>query len=430
MGTFILFSGRLGDVFGYKRMLLIGFAWFSLWSVVAGCAVYSSHVLFVFARVLQGVGPALCMPNALAILGATYAPGPRKAMVFALFGAMAPGGAILGAAFAGLFALAFWPWAFWSFAIALACLAVAGHFILPDPPYKVAQDTPLRTKIHDLDLPGAFTGVVALVLFNFAWNQAPITGWQSPAPIVTLILGVLFGAAFFVVEMRYSHNPLIPFGALNADVSFVLAAVACGWSCFGIWLFYTWQRNEVVTGASPLLATAYFAPVAVSGAVAAIVTGMVLAYLGPAVVMALALLWFTVGSILSATAPVGQTYWAQMFVTTVVMPWGMDMSFPAATLILSDAVRKEHQGIAASLVSTIVNYSISIGLGLGGTVEVYTNNGGNTPADLLKGYHAAQYFGIGLAGLGILVCAAFLFKEFRSKGGKKVEAEENQKPEA
>ena len=91
IGSFILISGRLGDMFGYKRMLVIGFGWFSLWSMIAGLAVYSNHVLFVFARVFQGIGPAITLPNGLALLGATYAPGRRKDMVFALFGAAAPG---------------------------------------------------------------------------------------------------------------------------------------------------------------------------------------------------------------------------------------------------------------------------------------------------------------------------------------------------
>ena len=106
VGTFIMISGRFGDIFGYKRMLIIGFAWFSLWSMILGLSVYSNHVLFTFARVFQGIGPAIALPNALAILGATYAEGPRKHMVFSIFGATAPGGAVIGAAFAGLFALA------------------------------------------------------------------------------------------------------------------------------------------------------------------------------------------------------------------------------------------------------------------------------------------------------------------------------------
>ncbi|TKA70643.1 hypothetical protein B0A55_05744 [Friedmanniomyces simplex] len=77
------------DVFGYKRMLVIGYSWFAFWSMVAGLAVYSNYVLFVFARVLQGIGPSICLPNGLALLGALYDAGTRKNMAFAMFGAEA-----------------------------------------------------------------------------------------------------------------------------------------------------------------------------------------------------------------------------------------------------------------------------------------------------------------------------------------------------
>jgi hypothetical protein len=95
VGTFILLSGRCGDLFGYKNMLVVGFAWFAVWNVVAGCSVYvagnGGQVLFIFARVLGGMGPAVLLPNALGLLGATYRNGRRKDMVFSLFGACAPG---------------------------------------------------------------------------------------------------------------------------------------------------------------------------------------------------------------------------------------------------------------------------------------------------------------------------------------------------
>lgn len=87
------------------------------------------------------------------------------------------------------------------------------------------------------------------------------------------------------------------------------------------------------------------------------------------------------------------------------------MSFPAATLILSNAVKKEHQGIAASLVATVVNYSISLGVGFAGTVEVHVNNHGKTKADLLRGYKGALYLGVGLASLGLIICLVFLARD-------------------
>ena len=108
----------------------------------------------------------------------------------------------------------------------------------------------------------------------------------------------------------------------------------------------------------------------------------------------------------------------------------MDMSLPAATILLSNAVSKEHQGEAASLVNTVVNYSISLGLGFAGTVDVHINKGGRTPEDVLKGYRAAFYMGMspkslkgrnqnandsagmGLSGFGLFLSLTFLARSY------------------
>lgn len=402
-------------MFGYKTIYLIGMSWFSLWSLVCGLAVYSNHVLFVFGRVLQGIGPALILPNGLAILGATYAPGRKKSLAFAAFAATAPAGSVIGATFSGLFALKWWPWTFWTFSIVLAATVALAYVVIPPVPSSHRENRPdtNRGMIEHLDIPGALTGVAGLILINFAWNQAPIAGWQEPYVYVTLILGIIFIAAYFLIEIRYSKHPLVPFDALSSDVAFVLGAVACGWGSFGIWVWYTWQFLLELRGNSPLLGSASFVPVVISGALAAAVVGLLLHRAGPPLVMLLALLAFTIGSILMATCPIDQTYWAQSFVSFVITPWGMDMSFPAATILLSNAVAREHQGIAASLVNTVVNYSIALGLGIAGTVEYQINNGGETQADKLKGYRGSYYLGIGLAGFGVLICFIYLIKSKR-----------------
>lgn len=126
--------------------------------------------------------------------------------------------------------------------------------------------------------------------------------------------------------------------------------------------------------------------------------------------MIIALCAFMTSSILTATLPPDQIYWGQIFVCTIVAPFGMDMSFPSATLVISDSVAKRHQGVAASLVNTVVNYSISMGLGFAGTVEVNVNRGGTTPQDQLLGFRGALYLGIGLAGLGVCIAITFLAK--------------------
>ncbi|KAF2773289.1 MFS general substrate transporter [Teratosphaeria nubilosa] len=414
VGTFILLSGRLGDVFGYKRMLIIGYAWFAIWEMVAGLSVYSNYVLFIWARVLMGIGPSIALPNSLALLAILYEPGRRKNMAFAVFGATAPAGSIIGSAFAAIFALraAWWPWTFWSSAIVLAVASAMVAWFIPDPQVTPALPGSLRATFEMLDLPAAAVGITALVLINFAWNQAPIVGWHAAYVPVCLVLGVLLLPVFFYLEIKVSSEPLVPFSALNSTTAFVLGCVACGWANFGIWVFYLWQILEVLRGTSPLLASAYLTPLVVSGAAAAIVTGWLLAHVKPAWLMVVALSAFTASSLLIATVPPNQIYWAQIFVTTIVAPWGMDMSFPAATVYISNSIEKAKQGVAASLINTVVNYSISLGLGFAGTIETHVNNGGVTAADTLRGYRGALYMGIGLAGLGLALSLSFLVKQY------------------
>jgi len=87
VGTFVLIAGRLGDLYGHKRMVVFGWSWFGLWSLIAGFSAFPrSPILFDVCRALQGIGPAILLPNALAIVGRAYQPGQRKNMVFALFG--------------------------------------------------------------------------------------------------------------------------------------------------------------------------------------------------------------------------------------------------------------------------------------------------------------------------------------------------------
>lgn len=169
-------------------------------------------------------------------------------------------------------------------------------------------------------------------------------------------------------------------------------------------VYYAFQFLLVVRGQTPLLTSAQFVPCAISGLCAAVTTGILMSRIRHAYIMLIALLCFTVGTILFATAPINQIYWAQTFVSMVVTPWGMDMSFPAGTLILSAAMPREHQGLAASLVSTVVNYSISLGLGFAGTVE---SNVDHDRTNVLKGFRGALYMGIGLASLGVAVAALF-----------------------
>ncbi|KAI0194148.1 major facilitator superfamily transporter [Astrocystis sublimbata] len=427
VGTFILLAGRLGDIYGYKRLFLIGNIWFAVFSLLAGFSVFipiqtsmfdqSRYTFFLLARILQGIGPALMIPNGVALLGITYVPGPRKAMLFAIFGAMAPASAIISPAITSLFALIWWPYAFWILATVLVIVAIAGLYVIPDPPTTTERNDDNVTESQhyrgladfctELDIPGALTGISGLAFISIALNQGSLAGWQHTYVSVLLVIGIVLCSIFVIVE-KHARKPLIPLEALNLGVGFVLAAVGCGWGCFGIYIYYIWEFYEVLRRASPLLATAWHSPLFVSGIAAALTTGFIIHRVGPAVVMALALLAFTIGITLIATTPIDQSYWLQTFFCNIIITWGMDLSFPAATLMLSDLVAREHQGIAASLVTTVVNYSGALSLGIAGAVELNVSGGGRTPQEILKGYRGAWYLGIGLGVTGFLISLVFV----------------------
>jgi MFS family permease len=325
VGTFILIAGRLGDIYGHKKLFIAGFLWFSLWSVLAGFAVYSGPILFDCCRAFQGVGPAFLLPNGIAILGTTYEPVMRKAMVFSAFGAMAPSGFVIGALFSSLFAeFVWWPWAFWVMGIICLLLGVISIFLIPHT-QPTLNDSTSSVWIR-ADIAGCLTGVSGLVLVNFAWNRAPAVGWSKLYVYVLLIVGLIFLAIFWQIEKR-AKFPLVPIASMTADIGYIFACIACGWGSFGIWVYYSWQFIEQLRGISPLLGTAQFTPVVVAGLVAALTTGFIFTKVPGSVLMIISLVAFCIGPILVATGPVHQTYWAQLFVSIFVMPFGIYVSY-------------------------------------------------------------------------------------------------------
>ena len=177
VGTFILIAGRLGDMFGHKRLFIAGFFWYGLWSIIAGLSNYAhSEIFFDVCRAMQGIGPAVMVPNSLAILGRAYPPGRRKEMVFSIYGATAPNGFIIGAVFGSLLAQRVsWPWEFYIMGIACFVFGSVAIVVIPSAPQEDHAGSNLS-----FDYLGAITGVAGLVMFNVAWNQAPTVGWDSP----------------------------------------------------------------------------------------------------------------------------------------------------------------------------------------------------------------------------------------------------------
>lgn len=321
VGTFIFVSGRLGDVYGHRLLFIIGFLWFGLWSILGGFSVWSNPIFFDCCRAFQGIGPALLLPNSVAILGRSYPPGRRKGMVFCLFGAVAPGGFTLGAVFSSLLAeRLWWPWAYWIMGIACFIFAVLGFLVIPYA--RQEKPHPELSRLERLDVRGAITGVSGLILINFSWNQAAVVGWEVPYTYVLLIVGIMIMGVFLLLERKAAY-PLLPRSVFKGETGWVLGCLAAGWSSFGILVFYYYNILENLEGNTGLLVTAKWAGASVSGACAAVVTGLLLGRVPASIIMFIAMLAFSAGQALLASMPIGQTYWANAFVIMLVTPWGM-----------------------------------------------------------------------------------------------------------
>ncbi|GAB7341496.1 hypothetical protein MBLNU457_7722t2 [Dothideomycetes sp. NU457] len=413
VGTFILPAGRIGDMLGHKRVYLLGWLWYGIWSLITGFSFRSSSVVFTVCRALQGVGPAFLVPNAMALIGISFPMGQKRNIIFALFGAMGPLGFVTGSVLSSVFAqLAWWPWMFWAQSIVCFVIGLLSAWLIPARTKKSTE-----TITGTFDFAGAVTGVAGLVLVNFAFNQAPLSGWNDLHVPVLLVVGLGFFAAFIFVELKIASAPLIPLKGLSKDGGFALACIAAGWGSHGMWLYYFFLFLEKIRGYEPLTAAAMISPVAITGVCFALSTGVLVKKIKVAWIMVVAMLGFLVGILLLSVAPAGQTYWALTFVSVLLTPLGMNLSFPAGTVLLSNSLPATHQGVAASLIATMVNYSISTGLGIAGSIDRYVtqhytklNHGEVTQEVMLRGFRGAWYFGMALDVAGLAVALWFVWR--------------------
>ena len=205
VGIFIMVTGRLGDIYGHKLLFIIGFLIFSVFSAFVGLGAYvKNDVYFNIMRAFQGIGPAILLPNAVALLARTYPNGKRKSFAFAMFEAAAPSGFIVGALFSSIFAqFLWWPWAQWVLSFFCIFLAIVACLIVPQ------QLSPPVHPTGKPDILGAVVGLSGLTLFIYCWNQGPVSGWDKPYVYALLIVSVVIIGAFIVIEAKVKE-PIMP----------------------------------------------------------------------------------------------------------------------------------------------------------------------------------------------------------------------------
>jgi MFS family permease len=225
---------RLCDIYGARSVFLFGHIWFMIWSLV--CGFSQNTIMLIICRALQGVGTSAFTPAGLALLGQTYRPGPRKNLVFAIWGAFACLGFYFGI-FMGAVTADFmtWRWYFWIGAIIIFCIAFTGFLTIP-------------RNLHDqddticMDWWGLCTIVPGLILVVFAFTDgghAP-RGWQTPYIYVTFIIGMLFLIAGVYTQGWVSAQPLLPADLFRPKYMKRLSlALFCLYGVFGLYLFYS-----------------------------------------------------------------------------------------------------------------------------------------------------------------------------------------------
>ncbi|KAL5092466.1 hypothetical protein Trisim1_001719 [Trichoderma cf. simile WF8] len=396
-GSFVLISGRLGTVFGHKKMLTLGASIWIFWTLATA---YGTNIVGIsIMRALAGIGGGLLVPNAVALLTITFPPGRQRNLALALFASMGPVGGAGGCVFNGFFLQwTDWTWLFFFLAVLGAVVYGAAIIAVPD-------DERLDPE-GKIDWVGSYLGVAGLVLFNFVWNQAPIVGWQDPYEYILLIVAIGHFAVFLIWESRWAVSPIIPFEIWKVP-SFGALIVVCFFvfMSLGIYIWYVTVFLANLRNWDPVLLGCSFLPMAVSGTGAAFFAAWVVRKLPAEMVVCIGALGAVVMNILIATMPVHQTFWAMVFPAMILAGCTGDMVFAAGQIIASSIVTRKHQGTAGSLIGTLFTYGLSTGLGFAGTVEIYINKDGT---NLLGGYRGASYLGIGFAGAAIVLTLLFV----------------------
>jgi MFS family permease len=170
-----------------------------------------------------------------------------------------------------------------------------------------------------------------------------------------------------------------------------------------------------IGGQTPIQLAAWLTPILITAPLSALTVSKIVGEVPASYIMVVGQVAFFITSILQAFRPPDSIYWTYFFFATIIATIGMDSSLPAATMIFASAVPRQYQGMGGSIVMTIVNYSISLGLGFAGTIETNINDGGHTQADLIHGYRGALWFSVGLTGVGTVLSLIFLLKNHRKQ---------------
>jgi EmrB/QacA subfamily drug resistance transporter len=356
-GGLLLLGGRTGDLFGRRRMFIIGALLFTAGSLAGGLA--TSSAFLVAARAAQGVGAAILAPTALSLLAATFPQGPERNRALGVYSAVSAGGGAIGLLMGGIITnYLSWRWImFVNVPIGLLLALVAPRFLIR------GDGKPGR-----LDLPGAVTVTAGVSLLVYGLARVATHDWSDSVTRSTIAVAVALLVAFVVLESRGRH-PLMPlrtFANRNRSGAYGLS-LAIGAALSGM-LFLLTLFLQNVLGFSPLQAGFAFLPTAVGIGVGAGLTSRLIARVGPRMPMTTGALLAATGMFWLSAVTVHANYATDVLGPLVVLAIGLGMAFVSTGVTAISGVQPNESGLASALLNVGRQLGGSLGIAIMGTI--------------------------------------------------------------
>ncbi len=390
---FLMLGGRAGDLFGRRRVFMLGLGLFTFCSLMGGLA--QTGTWLIAARAAQGVGGAILAPSTLSLLTIRFFEPAERRRALGAWSATAASGAAIGVLAGGVLTdLLDWRWVLFV-NVPIGIVLLAGAWL-------ALTESRLDGAHRSLDLPGALTMTAGLSILVYGIVSTDTHSWGSAQTLTTLAAGGILLLAFFFIESRTAH-PVVPLSifkmkALSAANGI---AVTVGAALFGMYFFLSLYLQQV-NGYSPLKAGLAFLPAGLATMGGALSAARLVARIGPRRQLVTGLLVAAAGLVWMSTVSAHAGYFAHVFGPVLLVGVGLGLSFVPMTMAATTGVPAHEAGLAAGLVNTSRQVGGAVGLAAMATVATSVARGHAATATaniaaLTKGYDRA--FAIAAAAL-------------------------------
>jgi len=405
-GGFLLLGGRLSDLYGHRRLFLLGLSLFTVASLVCGLA--NSQGVLITARAVQGLGGAVVATVALSLIMTMFTEPGERAKAMGIYGFVCAGGGSIGVLLGGLLTNTLnWHWIFLVNIPIGAVVYVVCRGLIP-------QDNGL-VQGRSLDVGGAITITASLMLAVYGIVNGNEAGWLSNHTIVLLAAAVLLFVSFVLIEAR-AATPLMPLHLVCRRNIATANVVGMLWSAgMFAWFFISALYMQLVLGYSALQVGLAFLPANVIMALLSLgLSSRIVMRFGIKVPLVGGLLLASAGLALFSFAPVNGTFAAHVLPGMLLLGFGCGVALNPLLLAAMSDVSNEDSGLASGIVNTSFMMGGALGLAILASIAaartLYLAQGGLVKiAALTGGYQLAFMIGA-LFALGAAVIGALLFK--------------------